>query len=189
MEFSCATVILSIREIRRGAAAVALKKIANDESADRKSNERRERASWCLREQTSTWRFSSSPVKSHGSLVWRSASATKIFGSRSWDGVAFTRIAIERLVGTRAISAFVVFPDRFFIRILIPSFLAVSHLSLSLSSPLSHRLIDFPFPSISPSLTILSSSNSVDDSPRLDSIRWLSNQIHWSLTPSSCGTF
>jgi len=62
MEFSCATVILPIREIRRGAAAVALKKIANDESADRKSNERRERASWCLREQTSTWRFSSSPV-------------------------------------------------------------------------------------------------------------------------------
>lgn len=164
------------------------KKIANDESAGRKSNERCERASWCLREQTSTWRFSSS-VKSHGSLVWRSASATKISGSGSRDGVAFTRIAIERLVGTRAISAFVVFPDRFFIHILASSFLAVPHF---FRSSLSHRHIDFPFLFLATSLTILSSFDSVDDSPRLDSvavIRWLSNQIHWSFSPSSCGTF
>jgi len=177
MDFSCfIVVILPICKIRRRCGCT--KKNTQRWSVEGKSsNERRERANRCLWEQTSTWRFSSS-VKSYGFLVWRSASATKISGSRSRDGVAFTRIAIECLVRTRAISAFVVFPGRFFIHILVPhrfSYLPFVYLTVS------SIFLFYSLKLTTASLTILSSSNSVDDSPRLDSIaviRWLSNQIH-----------
>lgn len=140
MDFSCfIAVILPICKIRR--CGCTKKNNHRWSAGGKSSHERRERASRCLWEQTSTWRFSSS-VKSYGSLVWRSVSATKISGSESRDGVAFTWIAIERLVRTRAIFAFVVFLGRFFIHIPVPSFLAVSHI---FRSPLSHRLIDLPF--------------------------------------------
>lgn len=140
IEFSCAPhhfcYLLIHREIPLQLHSM-LQKIANNESVERKSNERRESASWCLREQTSTWRFSSL-VKSHGSLVWRSASATKISGSGSRDGVAFTRIAMERWNTNdfrvcRLSQPFLHLYSRF---------LAVPHF---IRSSLSHCLIDFPF--------------------------------------------
>jgi len=138
MDFSCfIVIILSICKIRRCGCT---KKNTQRWSVEGKSsNERRERANRCLWEQTSTWRFSSS-VKSYGFLVWRSASATKISGSRwSRDGVAFTRIAIECLVRTRS---------DFRVRRLSRPFLHPYSRSSSFlisSVRLSYHLIDLPF--------------------------------------------
>lgn len=125
------------------AVAVALKKNSQRRISRRKVEReaRKSRPARRLREQTSTWRFSSS-VKSHGSLVWRSASATKISSSGSRDGVAFTRIAIERLSsGHERFPRLSPSSTVFFIHILVPP---VPHL---FRSPLSHRLHRFSLPS------------------------------------------
>lgn len=97
------------------------------------------------------------------------------------DGVAFTRIAMKygnandfRIC--RLIRAFLHSYS------LVPSFI-ISSIFISLSSIFLLFVCSFNFATASPT-TIPPSFDSVNGSPQLDSIaviRWLTNQIHWSL--------